>query len=335
MIGINVYDEELNRIGTIETWISLVWDEEYRNEGRFQLEIWHSAQAALLLREDVFCGIQESRTLAVITGVVAEGKKLIYSGTMAIGMLKDRTSTRRVFAENAENALREIVGGMEAYPPIELGVSAGLEDIFAPEIQDFHVLEYARQIAAETGIGFILTHDKAGKRLLFECYKPEENPNARYATAYGNLGDIKYSRSCAEYKNVAVIVNTYSETKDGVTSENRIVLYAGATETTGAERREMMVKLSSRPEKDETDEDFRARLIAEGEAALIEHARIENIQFEVSDERAQLGDVITALLPELNAKAKVRVIGVSITSQNNKTTREISVGTPILLRKRG
>ena len=69
-------------------------------------------------------------------------------------------------------------------------------------------------------------------------------------------------------------------------------------------------------------------------AALIEAAKIENIQFEVDDERAQLGDVITVLLPELDTRMTVRVIGVMITSQKNKTTREISVGTPIPVKVR-
>lgn len=335
MMTISIYDEALERIGTLETWISLIWDEEYGGEGRFQLEVWATSEAVRKLREDVFCGLKGSKTLAVIKSVVAKDKKLVYSGTMAVGLFKDRTSTRRVFEENAENAMRGIVGEMAEYPPIALGESAWIEDVFLPEIRDMTVLEYLRQISAETDIGFRLSHDKAAKKLLFECYKPEENPNARYATAYGNLGDIQYSKSTADYKNVAVIVNTYSETKDEVTTENRITLYAGATETTGAERREMMVTLSKRPEKDEAQEDFEARLIAEGEAKLIEAVMIENITFEVSDDRAQLGDLITVLLPEIGAKMQTRVIGVMITSQKNKTTREISVGTPILLGKRG
>ena len=332
---ISIYDAALERIGTLDTWISLVWDEEYGGEGRFQLEVWATSEAVRLLKEDVYCGIQGSLTLAVIKSVVAKDKKLVYSGPMAVGLLKDRASTRRVFEENAENALREIVGGMEAYPPIALGASAGIADMFMPEIRDMDVLEYARKISAETDIGFRLVHDRAAKKLCFECYKPEANPNARYATAYGNLGAIQYSKSTADYKNVAVIVNTYSETKDDVTTENRVVLYAGATHATGTERREMMVTLSKRPEKEETEEDFHARLIAEGQAKLIETAKIENITFEVVDERVQLGDIITALLPEIGAKMQARVIGIMMTSQNNKTTREISVGTPILLRERG
>ena len=44
--------------------------------------------------------------------------------------------------------------------------------------------------------------------------------------------------------------------------------------------------------------------------------------------------MIKVLLPELNVNITVRVIGVMITSQKNKTTREISVGTPILREKR-
>lgn len=331
---INIYDGQLNRIGTLETWISLIWDEEYGTEGRFQLEVWHTSEAARLLSEDVYCGIKESNTLAVIKSVISKGKKLVFSGTMAVGLLKYRVSQRRVFEENAEDAMRGIVSGMTAYPKISLGNRAGISDVFTPEIRDMDVLEYETQIAAETDIGFTLRHDRENRKLLFECYKPKLNENARYATAYGNLGDVVYSRSAADFRNVAVIVNTYSETKDEETIEHREVLYAGATGTTGAERREMIVKTSARPEEGETEAEFRARLIGEGEAALIENAKIENIQFEVDDDRAKLGDVIKVLLPELNVNITVRVISVMITSQKNKTTREISVGTPIVREKR-
>ena len=34
----NIYDSNLNRVGTIETWVSLVWSEGYNTIGKFQIE---------------------------------------------------------------------------------------------------------------------------------------------------------------------------------------------------------------------------------------------------------------------------------------------------------
>ena len=36
---VSVYNLRLERIGVIETWVSLVWQECYNTEGSFQLEV--------------------------------------------------------------------------------------------------------------------------------------------------------------------------------------------------------------------------------------------------------------------------------------------------------
>lgn len=333
---INIYDSALNRIGTLDTWISLVWDEDYRDKGRFQIEVWVNDAISMMLKEDVFCGIAQSNTLAMIKSASVKDKKLVCAGYMAVGMLEERVSVRKVMNENAEDAMRAVVSEMTAYAPIVLGNRKGYGEIFNAELRDDSVLAYEQTIAEATDIGYTLRFDKPNRALVFECYKPGVNINARYATAYGNLGEIQYSSSLLDFRNVAIVVNTYSETKSNSneTVENRLVFSVGATDKTGVDRKEMIVKTSLAPEEGETTESFHARIKAEGEAALIEQSKIENIAFEVDDERAQLGDVITVLLPELNVNLTVRVIGVRITSQHNKTTREISVGTPITRQRR-
>ena len=335
---LNVYDAALNRIGTLDTWISLVWDEEYRDKGRFQLEIWASDILSAMLKEDVFCGIAQSETLAVIKSVSVRDQKLVCAGYMAIGALEERVGMRQVMGEKAEDAMRALISEMAAYSPIALGTKKGYSTVFDAELRDTSVMEYLQTISEATDIGYMLRFDNANKKLLFECYQPTANVNARYATAYGNLGDIEFSSSVMDFRNVAVVVNTYSETVgEGdakETVENRQVFRVGATSKTGSDRKEMIVKTGLVPEEGESTADFQARIKAEGEAALIERAKVENIKFKVDDERTQLGDVITVLLPELNFNLTVRVIGVQITSQNNKTTRELSVGTPITRHRR-
>lgn len=335
---INVLDADLNRIGTLDTWISLVWDEDYRDTGRFQIEVWLNDSMSALLKEDVFCSIPQSQTLAIIKSVSIKKQKLVCAGYMAVCVLDERVGTRQVMGENAEDAMRAVVSEMTPYPHVVLGEKKGYAEKFEAELRDTSVLEYEQTISEAADIGYMLRFDKTNKQLVFECYKPTANINARYATAYGNLGDIEFSSSVLDFRNVAVVVNTYSETiGEGdakETVENRKIFYVGATDKTGSERKEMIVTTSIAPEEGESKEDFHARIKAEGETALIEQAKIENIKFEVDDERTQLGDVITVLLPELNTNLTVRVIGVQLTCQRNKTTREISVGTPITRERR-
>lgn len=334
MISVSVYDGMLNRAGVIETWISLVWSEAYADDGQFSLEVWHTPEMARLLVQGNYCGIDESDTLALITGVQVRKQKLVAVGKMASGLLARRVSTRRVYRENAEAALRNVVAGMEPLERVELGERADIAEVFQAEARDMHVLDYCREVSAACDIGFKLVHDKTAQMLRFVCYRPSANTNARFATAFGNLGEIEYSASDADYKNVAVVVNKYTTTSGDVSTEHRQVVYAGATELEGDARREMIVTTNSRPEEDENESDFLARLRAEGEAALIEKVRIENVSFAVDDARIALGEIITVLLPELHMSLTVRVIGRTITVQRNKTKREISIGTPIIRHRR-
>lgn len=331
---ITVYDGGLTKIGLIETWISLVWDEEYGGEGAYQIEIFDSDRAAALIKEDYFYGIKESRTLATVRSVTVRGGKIVGYGAMAAVMLGDRVTIHRAMNENAEDAMRAAVEEMIPYPLISLGAKKGISDVFTPEIKDMDILKYCETISKETDVGFWLIHDKASKKLLFECYKPDENPNARYAAAYGNLGEIEYSASSTDYKNVAVIINTITETNGEETTEAREMYLAGQTQAQGAARREMIVQTSIRREEEETDEAYRSRIIAAGEAELVERVRSEELTFKVDDERARLGDVITAIIPEIGARLRVRVMRVKVTSQKNKTTREISIGTPVYVKRR-
>lgn len=84
----------------------------------------------------------------------------------------------------------------------------------------------------------------------------------------------------------------------------------------------------------ETVEQYLDRLRQKGYEALAESLKLENVEFTLQDERVKLGDLVTVDMPEFDFKAVVRVTGVKLKSQNNQTTRTISVGTPLkILRK--
>lgn len=323
----NIYDLELNRIGVLSTWVSMVWEERYNTDGSFQIEVQQTEEAAKLLKEDRYAGIKESSTLMIIKAVRISDGKIIASGYPALWVLSDRVSTAVVSNENVESALRSLVSAMDPWPRLELGESAGLTDVFTAEKSDASLLEYCQVIAQAVDIGVRLRHDKKSKKLLFECYKPYVNANARYSTAYGNMGNLEYSSSTASLKNVAIVAGAGE-------GDARITVQAGATSTTGAERREMYVDARNEQPKDgESDEYYRARLVRYGEEKLVGQVRIENFSFVLDDERASLGDIVTCNVPEIGVKLQVRITGIRRTSQNNGTSVEASVGTPIILRR--
>ena len=92
----SIYDINLNRIGVLSTWISMVWEESYNSDGSFQIEVQQTNEAATLLKVDRYAGISESNTLMIIKAVQIESGKIIASGYPAISVLSERVSTEVV-----------------------------------------------------------------------------------------------------------------------------------------------------------------------------------------------------------------------------------------------
>lgn len=323
----NIYDIDLNRVGVLNTWVSMVWEESYNSDGSFQIEVQQTESVTKLLQVDRYAGIKESNTLMVIKAVQISDGKIIASGYPALWVLTDRVSTAVVSNTNAESALRGLVSEMNPWPHIELGESAGLTDVFTAQKSDASLLEYCRVIAQAVDMGVRLRHDPKQKKLLFECYKPSVNANVRFSTAYGNMGDLEYSSSTASLKNVAIVAGAGE-------GDARVTVEAGATLATGADRREMYVDArNEQPEEGESGTDYKARLVRYGEEKLVGQVKIENFSFTIDDERAKLGDIVTCNSPEIGVKLQVRITGIRRTTQNNGTTVEASVGTPIILRR--
>ena len=321
----NVYDTELNRVGYITTWVSMVWQENYNTDGSFQLELQQKAGLMELFKPDYYCGLNDKDTLMIIKSVQVANGTIIINGFPATYIFADRVSTQIIQNQNAEQAMRNLVENMIPWPKVELGNLSGIADKFSAQKSDATLKEYFETIAQATDIGFRLRHDKSNKKLLFECYKPGENKNAKYSTDYGNMGSIEYSLSTVNYKNVAVVAGAGE-------GDDRITVLAGATETVGAERREMYVDARSEQLKEgESTETYKNRLKGIGEEKLIEQIKIENIKFTLDDERSKLGDIVFGNIPEIGVKVKVRIIGMSETSQDNGIVREASLGTPIII----
>ena len=326
----NVYDENLQRIGTIGTWVSLLWNEGYSTLGTFVIEVQQTKKAAQLLKVGNYIGRSDFDTLCLIRSVEVNDGKIVANGHPAKGILKERVSTKVINNQNAENALRELVSSMAAWPCVALGNSANLADVFSREISDKTLLEYCEEICAEIDAGFRLRFDRQNKKLLFELYKPTENKNLIFAEKFRNLSEVVYSETDNDYKNVAIVAGAGE-------GENRITVTVGDTASTGAKRRELYVDARSlQKEEGESDEAYKTRLKNHGLEKLAEHVFIQNAEAVINSAnfgtRFFLGDIVTLNLEAIGVKMQTRIIGFSLTSENNGEEIEIEYGTPIIRR---
>lgn len=330
MRAFNVYDGNLNRIGTIETWMSLLWEDGYNTVGSMQIEVQQKSSVVPLLQIGHYLGRGDLDTLALIRSVQAQDGVIVANGRMASGILGERVSTKVISNENAEAALRGLVSEMDPWECVELGDESGLTDEFARQTSDKTLQAYCEEICTDIDAGFRLRYDKAAKKLLFEVYKPQANQNLVFATKFGNLANIIYSATDNQYKNVAIVAGQGE-------GEERTAVTVGQTELTGSKRREMYIDARQlQIEQDETEEQYVERLRNHGLARLAEQTFIENIGAEINSadfgKRFKLGDVVTCILDDLKVKLTTRITGFTMVSQNNQTTITLQFGTPIIRR---
>lgn len=328
-LTLSVYDPEtLVRLGQISSWLSLSWEEEYRDTGSLQLEVCETPHLFSLLSEGRYVGLSGSDTLMIIHTRRIRDKKLVVNGEGVLSVLALRAVWGKI-AEGtaAEEAIRALVSAMEPWPRLSLGSAAGLADVTTEEVTGSDVLSVAKKAAEQIDAGLRVRHDSAQKQLFFEVYKPGL-AETKYSTLYGNVASWERTLSTLAYRNVARVYG--EEAEDG----SRPMVIVGDTEAFGAARREMLVDASALWRKTgETEDDYLARLKTRGEEALADAAMEDHVTIAVADQAVRVGELLPVILPEIGVQASVRVASIRITAQRSELLREITCGTPTIVRR--
>lgn len=348
---LNIYDLNLNRVGALQTWVSMTWEDLYNDIGSITLEVVQTEDTVNLIKPWRYCTIDQSDQVMLLLSIQIQDGHLIAYGRSAICLLERRISTTKISNQNAEAAMLSLVDGMTAWTKLVSGERKGLTDTFTSQVSGGSVYDYFEKIGKAVDMGYkvlkmgykgnltdennedLITHTgeplqvfTLDKELTVVCYKPTANPNARYSLSYGNLSEVKYSLSDIQYYNVALVAGEGE-------GDDRVTVYAGNTSLTGTDRIELYVDardLQRDENKGETLEEYKARLVARGEEKLLEQAKINNVEFIIDETRAALGDVVSVRLPEFGITKQVRVISRTITSEYNEVKTSLGVGEPIL-----
>ena len=301
--SISVYTPDLKLVGRIESWLSLVWPERYNVYSGVQgaqLELYDSTELQALCRPDRYLWLTGSGHIMRICSAQKSDHKLVICCKDAACILDERASTKTLSSFALEDTLRGLVEKMD-WPGLALGDAAGITETYDGEVKPSSLLDVAEQVCQEHDIGFRVRFDPDARKLLFELYRPKLDPNARYAPQYGNLTDLTYTESIADYKNVAIVLGA-----DGTAT-------VGAVSASGAQRREIVVDASGKKKADgQSDADYLATLKALGEQELAKHTRIENFRFTPTDS-VTVGKIVAASLPGTDIQAAARITSITLT----------------------
>ena len=312
---LDVLDElTLARLGRVEVWVSLYWDEPYNTEGSFTLEVRPTEENLSLLREGRWLRRSDSDVPMRICHRSNENtdSNLVVTGFPGTWVFTKRVCTAIVKNENAEAAMRRLVSAMQPWPKLELGTLVGFDTTYTAQTSGGSIMDYLMTIGAACDLGFRvrLSGKNDQKKLLFEVYRPTADPNNRFSTKWGNLQQAAWAFGDSDYANV------------------------GLTDATGADRRELYVDardVQPDEEKGETTKSqaYLERLMARGTNKLLEQLRTGSIELTIDAEGLSPGDVAYCTIPELGYKATVRVADVITQSQSDSTTRTVRLGTPV------
>lgn len=154
--SICVYDGQLNLLGRLASWVSLVWPERYNVYSGVQgaqLELHASTDLQALCRPDRYLWLTGSDRIMRICSAQTDRSehKLVISARDAACILDERISTRTLSGFAVESTLRSLVSGAAAWPGLELGVLADLADTYTGEVKPGTPAQHRRAGVPETG----------------------------------------------------------------------------------------------------------------------------------------------------------------------------------------
>lgn len=313
----DILDETtLARLGNIDVWVSVYWDEPYNTEGSFSLEVRPTPENLALLRE----GRWVVRTDAAVKIPMRichrsnenEDANLVVTGYPATWIYTKRVSTSAVKNEAAEAAMLALAKAAAPWPKLEVAEPKGFDTKFKNQTSGAALFDYFKTVGAACDLGFrvILSGKNSTKNLVFEVFRPTADPNNRFSTKWGSLREASWAFGDGSYANVALVLGAGE-------GSSRAMVWVGDTDAAGAERREMIIDARDvQPEDSETNTSasYLKRLADRGASKLLEQLRTGSIEMTLDADGLEPGDVCFCSLPDLGYKATVRVADIIIQS---------------------
>ena len=293
-----VYDKDLNAVGIIDNYTSMIWTLRYNDTGDFEMYIRSTPEILDVCKIGRYIVRKSDSTMMIIKSVtqnesVENGDYITVTGVSVENIISQRITWNVTLLQGrAEECIYMLIynncinttDAARVIPKLKLSPRKYLtEGIELTDYTGGNVLDAVKQICDVVGYGFRITLDDGN--LMFEVYagidhskNQTENP---YIIFDGEcLTETNYQNDNSNYKNVALIGGSGE-------SINRVFTSYGTA--AGIDRFEMFVDNSG-----ESDTDV---LKAAGRDALQEYKSIKTFDGELSNYYTygvnySLGDIV-------------------------------------------
>ena len=185
---LDVLDElTLARLGRVEVWVSLYWDEPYNTDGEFTLEVRPTEENLSLLREGRWLRRADSDVPMRICHRSNENadSNLVVTGFPGTWIFTKRACTSTVKSENAEAAMRRLVSAMQPWPKLELGAAVGFDTTYTAQTSGGSIMDYLMTIGAACDLGFRV---RQARTQIRSCCSRSTGPPPTPTTAFPPSG---------------------------------------------------------------------------------------------------------------------------------------------------
>lgn len=224
MIDIYVLDKNLQTIGIIDAYKSLIWASRYAEVGDCELYLEANSDNISLLSEGNYLMRQDDNMVCKIKKVEIEtssddGNYLIVTGYDVKSLLDQRIVWTTMTCDgNVEDFIRSMVQNTVCTPAlygrqmkkadgsqlIFLGDNAGLTDVTTVQVSYKNVGEKIREFCQTFGWGYRML--LGSEKLWFQIYRgTDRSADVIFSDAYENLSSTKYVRDKTNMGNVALV----------------------------------------------------------------------------------------------------------------------------------
>lgn len=292
-----VYDTDLNIVGIIDNYTSVIWTLRYNDTGDFEMYIKSTREILDVCKIGRYIVRKSDNTVMIIKSVVQDesvenGNYLTVTGVSIESILSQRISWKVTLLQGrAEECAYMLINAncikptdpARVIPNLKLSqIKHLIAEITVTEFIGVNVLDAVKQICDAVGYGFRIKF--LNGEFVFEIYNGADHSKNQTENPYiifdnECLSETKYQNDSTNYKNVALIGG-------GGEGINRVFSEYGTA--SGINRFETFVNSS------ETDTEI---LESEGRDALREYRNVKTLDGELSNYSAygvnySLGDIV-------------------------------------------
>lgn len=337
-----IYDKELNCIGLVDVFETLIWNRCYYTHDSFELHTSLNSDHLSLLKEGRIIVIRRRQSPlsgyihSVTLTISNAGKEMIVAkGNSLLGYLKRRINWGIMnFEGNAEEAIRELVNNnaisTEPSRRIEnlcLGDSKGFEHKIKYQNRYGNIADELESLSKISELGCEIELDERLKRMVFNITQganrgSQQNslPIVVFSRDFDNILSQEFYYSTKDFRNVALIAG------EGEGKE-RVLTSVGEGE--GVDRYELFVDARDlRKEVNDlqiSDQEYKSILSQRGQEKLVECPIINTFESQINPNANHtylsdynLGDIVAIIDRKWGVMVDVRITEIEEVYENGK-----------------